>query len=111
MAEAVAEALRITRAYEADMDWKPHEGKSKQFANTASVRRVGTEIRDLGVVSVAGRRRRHPVSAARMQLACGRFARLRRLPVRFRWRCLKGAAAGTAAGTYGASCAARRQLN
>ena len=39
VAEAVAEALRITRAYEADMDWRLHEGKSKQFANTASVRR------------------------------------------------------------------------
>ena len=114
VAETVAEALRITRAYEADMDWRLHEGKSKQFANTASVRRwlqhempsirVGTEVRDLGVVAVAGRRRRHPVSAARLQLACGRFARLRRLPVPFRWRCLMGAAAGTAAGTYGASC-------
>jgi hypothetical protein len=111
VAEAVAEALRITRAYEADMDWRLHEGKSKQFANTASVRRwlqhempsirVVSEIRDLGVVAVAGRRRRHP---ARMQLARGRFARLRRLPVPFRWRCLVGVAAGTAAGTYGSSC-------
>ena len=113
-AEAVAEAMRITRAYEADMDWRLHEVKSKQFANLASVRRwlqretpsiaAGSEIRDLGVVAVAGKRRKCPVAAARVQLACGRFARLRRLPVPFRWRCLMGAAAGTAAGTDGASC-------
>lgn len=38
-AEAVAEALRITWAYEVDMDWRLHEVKSKQFANVASVRR------------------------------------------------------------------------
>ena len=65
---------------------------------------AGTEIRDLGVIAVAGKRRKHPVSAARVQLACGRFARIRRLPVPFRWRCLMAAAAGTAAGTYGSSC-------
>ena len=96
------------------MDWRLHEVKSKQFANLSSVRRwlqheaptisAGTEIRDLGVVAVAGKRRSPPVSAARLQLASGRFARLRRLPVPFHWRCLMGASAGTAAGTYGSSC-------
>ena len=96
------------------MDWRLREVKSNQFASTASLRqrlqretpsiKAGTEIRDLGVIAVVGKRRKQPVSAARMQLAGGRFARLSRLPVPFRWRCLMGAAAGTAAGTYGASC-------
>ena len=114
VAEAVADALAITRVYERDLDWHLHEVKSKQFANTAAARRwlqqhtpaigVGTVIRDLGVVASAGPRRRAPVSAARLRLARGRFGRIRRIPASFRWRCLLGAAAGTAAGMYGASC-------
>ena len=38
--------------------------------------------------------------------AAGRFARVGRLPVDFRWRCRLGAAAGTARGIYGAACGA-----
>ena len=114
VAEAVAEALVITRQYEADMDWRLHEVKSKQFANNATVRRwlqrqtpsigVTTSVRDLGVVATAGTKRQTPVAAARLRAAIGRFGRIRRLPVGFKWRCLMGAAAGTSAGLYGASC-------
>ncbi len=114
IAEVVADALAVTRAYEQDLDWRLHEVKSKQFANRERVRAwlreqtpaiaVTTEVKDLGVLASAGKRRRAPVSAARLQLACGRFARIRRIPATFRWRCLLGAAAGTAAGTYGAMC-------
>ena len=39
-----------------------------------------------------------------MSGAFTRFARIGRLPLRFGQRCLLGAAAGTAAGLYGASC-------
>jgi ribonuclease HI len=114
VAEAVAEALAITRAYEEAMDWRLHELKSKQFANNASVRgwlrrqnpsiQVGTSVQDLGVVATAGKGRRAPVPQARLRMASGRFARVRRIPASFRWRCLLGAAAGTQAGLYGAAC-------
>ena len=114
VAEAVAEALVITRAYECDMDWRLHEVKSKQFANNASVRRwlqrqtpsigVTTSVRDLGVVATAGAKRQAPVAAARLRVAIGRFGRVRRIPASFKWRCLMGAAAGTSAGLYGATC-------
>ena len=112
--EVVAEALAITRAYESDMDWWLHEVKSKQFANNDAVRRwlqqqtpsigVTTTVRDLGVVATAGPRRRAPVAAARLRVATGRFGRIRRIPASFKWRCWMGAAAGTSAGLYGASC-------
>ena len=114
VAEAVAEALVITRAYGEATDWRLHQVKSKQFANNASVRgwlrrqtpsiQVGTSVRDLGVVATAGKSRQPPVSQARLRVACGRFARVRRIPASYRWRCLLGAAAGTQAGIYGAAC-------
>ena len=83
VAEAVAEALVITRQFEADMDWRLHEVKSKQFANNATVRRwlqrktpsigVTTSVCDLGVVATAGIKQQAPVAAARLRVAIGRF--------------------------------------
>lgn len=112
--EAVAAAMAETLAFEQAMDWRLNRGKSAQFANRRDLRRwlrlqhpeVGatTGIRDLGVVATAGPARRCPVSGARVRLAAGRFARVGRLPLPFRQRCLMGAAAGTAAGLYGAAC-------
>ena len=112
VAEAIADALAMTRAYETDLDWCLHGMKSKQFANTSEARAwlqrqtpaiaVTTAVRDLGVVASAGPRRRAPVAAARLRLARGRFGRIRRIPAPFRWRCMMGASAGTAAGLYGA---------
>ena len=58
----------------------------------------------LGVVATAGKSRQPPVSQARLRVACGRFAKVRRIPASYRWRCLLGAAAGTQAGIYGAAC-------
>ena len=114
VAVAVAEALAITRIYEHDVDWRLHEVKNKQFADTAAARKwlqrqtpalkVGTVVRDLGVVASAGSQRRAPVSSARLQLSRGRFARIRRIPAPFRWKCYLAGAAGTSAGMYGASC-------
>ena len=96
------------------MDSRLNMDKSQQFANSASLRRwlrsqtpgvaAGCGIRDLGVASTAGRGRRCAVTGARARVAAGRFSRIARFPVGFRQRCLLGAAAGTSAGMYGASC-------
>ena len=56
------------------------------------------------MVATAGPARRAPVSAERLSRAGGRFQRVSRLPVPFEVRCRLGAAAGTAAGIYGAAC-------
>ena len=113
-AEPVRDALRLTAAFETAMGWALNRTKSKQFANSKELRRwlaeqipgirAGTEIRDLGVATTAGKARRCAVTAARLRGACTRFARLGRLPLSFGSRCLLGAAAGTAAGLYGAAC-------
>jgi ribonuclease HI len=116
VAPLIVEGLKITRDFEAAMGWRLHtgRGKSAQFANSAEIRKwlsqqtpaveVRLQIRDLGVVAVAGRQRRAPVSAARIEVAVGRFGRIARIPVPFKRRCHLGAAAGTAAGVYGAVC-------
>ena len=113
-AESVRDALRVTAAFEHAMGWQLNRGKSVHFANSAAVRRwlsaqalgisAGTSFKDLGVVATAGRRRRCAVAPSRLLTAAGRFARIGRLPVDFRQRCLLGAAAGTAAGMFGAAC-------
>ena len=113
-AEAVSEALRVTSAFERAMGWQLNRGKSVQFASSAALRRwlatqtplvaAGTGFKDLGAVASAGPRRRCAVAAERVLAAGGRFARIGRLPASFRQRCLLGAAAGTTAGMYGASC-------
>ena len=112
--EAVSAALELTLQFEHAMDWRLNRGKSAQFANTRALRQglrqcqpevpARTCVRDLGVVAVAGPGRRCAVGAARLQVAIGRFARIGRLPLPFKDRCLLGAAAGTAAGLYGAAC-------
>eukprot|EP00959_Pyramimonas_sp_CCMP1952_P362865 7598722-Pyramimonas_sp.AAC.1 len=96
------------------MDWRLNWGKSRQFANGGALRRWLAEqtpllasrpgFRDLGVAAGAGPARRCAVEKARVRVATGRFARIGRLPVAFGHRCLLGAAAGTAAGLYGAAC-------
>ena len=112
-AEAVREALRVTADFELALGWRLNRGKSAQFANTAAMRRwlaaqspmaASTSFKDLGVVATAGRARRCAVAPARVLDAVGRFVRIGRLPVSFRQRCMMGAAAGTAAGMYGAAC-------
>lgn len=112
--EAVRGAMEVTLRFEEAMDWKLHRGKSVLFANTRELRvwlrrqqpqiATVTCFRDLGVVASAGPARRCAVSGSRVRLAAGRFARIGRLPLPFRERCLMGAAAGTAAGLYGAAC-------
>eukprot|EP00959_Pyramimonas_sp_CCMP1952_P224484 4693944-Pyramimonas_sp.AAC.1 len=96
------------------MGWRLNRDKSRQFANTAALRRwlaaqtplipAGRQFRDLGVVAAAGRVPRCAVAGSRARAAGVRFARIGRLPLEFRHRCMLGAAAGTSAGLYGASC-------
>ena len=115
-AEAVAAGLDTTAEYEAAMSWSLNAQKSAQFANTAALRRwlssrhptipATNQVKDVGVVAVAGRARRAAVPAARLLGAAGRFRRVGRLPVPFDRRCRLGAAAGTASGVYGAACGA-----
>eukprot|EP00959_Pyramimonas_sp_CCMP1952_P182052 3806504-Pyramimonas_sp.AAC.1 len=113
-AAAVQGALAVTLDFETAMGWELSRRRSQQFANTGEVRRwlaaqtpavaAGTTVRDLGVVAVAGEVRRSAVAGGRMADARNRFARIARLPVSFGRRCMLGAAAGTAAGLYGAAC-------
>ena len=114
MAESVAGALAITAEFELAMGWRLNRDKSRQFANTAALRKwlasqtplipAGRQFRDLGVVAAAGRVPRCAVAGSRARAAGVRFARIGRLPLEFRHRCMLGAAAGTSAGLYGASC-------
>ena len=114
--EAVVAGLAVTRQFEAAMDWSLNAGKCRQFASSAEARRwlrarapevpVAIAVKDLGVMAVAGPALRAPVAPARVRAAAGRFRRLGRLPVPFDARCRMGAAAGTAAGVFGASCGA-----
>ena len=115
-APAAAAGLAVTVEFEAAMTWQLNLVKSAQFANTAAARAwlreqcpalpVSNHVKDLGVTATAGRARRAPVAAARLVTAAGRFRRVGQLPVPFGWRCRLGAAAGTAAGVYGAACGA-----
>ena len=114
VADAVSAALALSLEFEFAMDWRLNRTKSAQFGNSSLLRDalrrlrpeipVGTTFRDLGVAAVAGPARRCAVSAARLREGAGRFVRVGRLPLPFRERSLFGAAAGTAAGTYGAAC-------
>jgi ribonuclease HI len=116
VAPAITEGLELTKQFEQAMGWRLHtgRGKSSQFANTAKVRawlkeqavefEVKTHVKDLGVVATAGPRARAPVSAGRMATASARMKRVGRIPVPFNRRCKLAAAAGTAAGMYGAAC-------
>ena len=110
----MAEGLAETRRFEQAMQWQLNDRKSAQFANSAGLRRwlaartpaipARPEFRDLGARAVAGPARRAPVTPARMALAAGRFGRIAPLPASFGWRCRLAAAAGAAAGLYGAAC-------
>lgn len=112
--EAVSAALGLTELFEEALDWQLNRTKSAQFANSRALRQwlrqqeprlaARTRVSDLGVVASAGRARHCAVGGARTRIAAGRFARIGRLPLPFKERCLLGAAAGTAAGLYGASC-------
>jgi hypothetical protein len=116
IAPAITEGLEITRLFEQAMGWRLHtgSGKSSQFANTASVRDwlkqqapdfdAKTHVKDLGVVATAGPQARTPITAGRMATATSRMKRIGRIPVPFHRRCQLAAAAGTAAGVYGAAC-------
>eukprot|EP00974_Lingulodinium_polyedra_P029130 2807776-Lingulodinium_polyedra.AAC.1 len=94
------------------MDWDLHTSRSRPWANAAELRRwlkaagggvpASACFKGFGALASAGPARRSPVTAERVQAAVGRFARLARLPVPFKARCHMGAAAGTAAGLYGA---------
>jgi hypothetical protein len=118
VAPAITESLEITKRFEEAMGWELHTGKGKsaQFANTAAVRawlkaqttdiEVRTCVKDLGVIATAGRLVRAPVTGGRMTTAADRMRRVGHIPVPFNRRCHLAAAAGTAAGIYGAACGA-----